>query len=47
MGTEEIEKLKLIKDSIGDLKGKDFKNLSSSDKDKLLEALCKMFGLIQ
>ena len=27
-------------------KGKDFKNLSSSDKDKLLEILCKMFKLI-
>lgn len=28
------------------MKGKDFKNLSSSDKDRLLEAVCRMLGLI-
>jgi len=41
---KEIETLKTsIKEN---MKGKGFKNLSSSDKDKLLEAVCKMLGLI-
>lgn len=46
MTTEQLNKIKSVKDSIIDLTEKDFKNLSSSDKDKLLEVLCKMFGLI-
>ena len=45
---ERLDKIDNIKKQVhANTKGKPFKNISSSDKDKLLEALCLMFGLIE
>jgi hypothetical protein len=41
---EQIMKLK--EDAKAKTKDKQFKNLSTVEKDALLEKLCKMFGLI-
>lgn len=41
----EIEKVK--KETREALKGKEFKNLSTPEKDKLLETLSKILGLIE
>ena len=47
MTTEELTKLKALKEAQQlKTKGKAFKNLSTNEKDALLETLCKMFGLI-
>ena len=41
---EEIQKLK--DDQKSKSKGKGFKNMSSSEKDELLETVCRILGLI-
>ena len=42
-----MEELMRLKQSVQlNNKGKDFKNMSSSDKDKLLETVCKLLNLI-
>jgi hypothetical protein len=47
MTAERLNEIKALKDSAQKkMKGKSFKNLSSSDKDLLLEAVCKLLGLI-
>jgi hypothetical protein len=48
MDEKRLEDIKIIKDNTkAKNKGKDFKNLSTKEKDEILEALAKMFGLIQ
>ena len=47
MNAERLAEIQALKIEIqAAMKGKEFKNLSSSDKDRLLEAVCKMLGLI-
>ena len=47
MNREQLEKIKATKEAQQTkTKGKPFKNLSTKEKDELLETLCKMFGLI-
>ena len=47
MTEERLAELKAIKKtSKAKTKGKTFKNLSTKEKDELLETLCKMMGLI-
>lgn len=47
MTEDRLKELKTLKDSAqATTKDKEFKNLSSSEKDKLLETVCKMLGLI-
>lgn len=48
MTRDELNKLKAIKESTQTaLNNKKFKNLNTGDKDKLLEAMAKMLGLIK
>ena len=48
MTVEELNKLKQIKETQqAKTKAKEFKNLSTKEKDELLETLCKMFNLIK
>ena len=42
---DEIKALKAEAKAVS--KGKPFKNMSSSDKDKLLEKVCRILGLIE
>jgi len=47
MDKQRLEEIKNIKQITKDkVKDKEFKNLSSSDKDELLETVCKILGLI-
>lgn len=47
MNAERLTQIQTLKTEIQtSMKGKEFKNLSSSDKDRLLEAVCRMLGLI-
>ena len=48
MTPERLQEMQTLKVEIQtSMKDKSFKNLSSSDKDRLLEAVCKMLGLIK
>ena len=48
MTVEELNKIKRVKDAQKTkTKNKEFKNLSSKEKDELLETLCKIFNLIK
>ena len=42
---KQIEELKIIQRY--KVKGKEFKNLSTKEKDELLETICRMLGLIE
>ena len=45
---EMLAQIQAIKSEVqANSKGKLFKNMSSSDKDKLLEAVCLILGLIE
>ncbi len=47
MTKEQLEQIKTLKaEQQAKTKGKPFKNLSTKEKDELVETLCKMFGLI-
>lgn len=47
MTKEQLELIKNLKSGQqAKTKGKDFKTLSTKEKDELLETLCKIFGLI-
>jgi len=47
MTVDDLNKLKELKEAQQlKTKGKTFKNLSTNEKDALLETLAKMFGLI-
>ena len=45
MDRKRLDEIKALKD--GGKKDKDFKTLSAKEKDKLLETVCKMLGLIK
>jgi hypothetical protein len=48
MKKERLEELKTLKDSAKKkLKDKPFKNLSTKEKDELLETMARMLGLIK
>ena len=48
MDKERLDKLKELKgNQKSKTKGKQFKNLSTKEKDELLETVCKMLGLIE
>ena len=48
MDNKRLEKIKEIKDKQKlKTKDKEFKKLSTKEKDELLETVCKMLGLIQ
>lgn len=47
MTTERLTEIKLVKETIrAALAKKDFNNLSTREKDKLLETMAKILGLI-
>lgn len=47
MTKAELEQIKILKKSAQTkTKGKEFKKLSTKEKDELLETLCQMFGLL-
>ena len=47
MTTERLAEIKLVKETIqAALAKKNFKNLRTGEKDKLLEAMAKILGLI-
>ena len=47
MTREHLDKIKSAKNEAKKLTaGKEFKKLSTKEKDTLLETLCKMFGLL-
>lgn len=48
MTEEQLNKVKEFKEiQQAKTKSKEFKKLSSKEKDELLETLCRMFGLIK
>lgn len=48
MDKARLAEIKVLKDTAKAVnKDKQFKNLTAKEKDALLEALCKMFGLIK
>ena len=48
MDKARLDELKALKKQAKDKsKGKSFKNLSTKEKDELLETICKMLGLIE
>ena len=48
MTKKRLDEIALIKQTIQDaMKGKEFKNLNTGDKDLLLETMARMLGLIK
>jgi hypothetical protein len=47
MNQQRLEEIKTLRESMKDLKDKDFKTLSTTEKDALLETALKILGLIK